>query len=290
MPIFRLPGPNSPSENPVFPSEKGVATGISSIYGRFTAVQADTFHSCFDSGVAFVIFKRMNLLFQQLFDAQSSTYTYLLADGVSKEAVIIDPVLDMIERDLNLVRELGLKLKYVLDTHIHADHVTASGRLRKETQAQIGVSRNANVTCADLKLGDGDEVTFGPFKIRILETPGHTNCSVSYVCEDKVFTGDTLLIRGCGRTDFQQGSAEKLYDSVTRKLFKLPLDMLVYPGHDYNGLTSSSIAMEMKHNPRLGQAKTKDEFKTIMANLHLPYPKMIDVALPANHACGIPKV
>ncbi len=227
------------------------------------------------------------LIFQQLFEVKSSTYTYLLADSETQEAVLIDSVLETVDRDLKLIKELGLKLKYVLDTHVHADHVTGAGEIRNRLGIKTAAAKNANVPCVDENLVENDEIKFGSFLIKVLESPGHTDASLSFYCEGMIFTGDALLIRGCGRTDFQSGSAEQLYDSVTKKLFKLPLDTIVYPAHDYKGFTSSTIEAEIKNNPRLGQGKTKEQFKEIMANLKLDYPKQIDVALPANMACGI---
>lgn len=227
-----------------------------------------------------------NLIFQQLYEAESSTYTYLLADAQSKEAVLIDSVIEMVDRDLKLISELGLKLVTVLDTHIHADHVTGAGEIRSRLGTQTAVPENAKVACADRHLKENDKVSFGPFSIQVLETPGHTDASLSFVCEGMVFTGDALLIRGTGRTDFQSGSAEELYESVTKKLFTLPEETIVYPAHDYKGFTSSTIGMEKKHNPRLGGGKTKEEFVKIMASLKLPNPKKIHEALPANEACG----
>lgn len=228
-----------------------------------------------------------NLIFQQLYEAKSSTYTYLLADSKSKEAVLIDSVLETVDRDLKLIEELGLKLKYVLDTHVHADHVTGAGEIRNRLGVKTAVAKNANVPCVDVNLIENDEIKFGSFTIKALETPGHTDASLSFYCEGMIFTGDVLLIRGCGRTDFQSGSSDQLYDSVTKKLFKLPPDTMVYPAHDYHGFTSSTIEAEIKNNPRLGQAKTKEQFKEIMANLNLAYPKQINIALPANMACGV---
>lgn len=227
------------------------------------------------------------LIFQQLFEAKSFTYTYLLADSETKEAVLIDSVLETVDRDLKLIEELGLNLKYVLDTHVHADHVTGAGEIRSRLGVKTAVAKNANVPCVDVNLAEGDEIKFGPFVIQVLETPGHTDASLSFYCEEMIFTGDALLIRGCGRTDFQSGSADQLYDSVTKKLFRLPSDTIVYPAHDYKGFTSSTIEAEIKNNPRLGQGKTKQQFKEIMANLKLDYPKQIDVALPANMSCGM---
>lgn len=227
-----------------------------------------------------------NLIFQQLFEAQSSTYTYLLADAVSKEAVLIDTVIETVDRDLKLISELGLNLIYVLDTHIHADHVTGAGEIRKRTGVKTAVPKTANVPCADLNLTDGDEIKFGEFLIKALETPGHTDASLSFYCEEMVFTGDVLLIRGTGRTDFQSGSAADLFDSVHHKLFTLPLETKVYPAHDYKGFTSSTIEMEIRHNPRVGRGNTKAQFIQIMKNFKLDLPKKIKESLPANMACG----
>jgi glyoxylase-like metal-dependent hydrolase (beta-lactamase superfamily II)/rhodanese-related sulfurtransferase len=230
---------------------------------------------------------KKNLIFQQLFEANSSTYTYLLADAHTKESILIDSVLETVDRDLKLIEELGLNLKYVLDTHVHADHVTGAGEIRNRVGAKTAVAKKANVPCVDLQLAEGDEVKFGEFTLKALETPGHTDSSLSFYIENMIFSGDALLIRGCGRTDFQGGSAEKLYESVTGKLFKLPPNTIVYPAHDYQGFTSSTIESEMAHNPRLGKNKSKEQFVEIMANLNLAYPKMIDIALPANQTCGL---
>lgn len=228
-----------------------------------------------------------NLIFQQLFESETSTFTYLLADAVSKEAVLIDPVIEKVDRDLKLVAELGLRLVCVLDTHIHADHVTGAGEIKKRTGAKTAVPRAAQVPCADLNLIDGDTIRFGTFTLTALETPGHTDASLSFYCEGFVFTGDVLLIRGTGRTDFQSGSSEALYDSVQQKLFTLPGETKVYPAHDYKGFTSSTIGMEILHNPRVGVGRTKSEFVQIMKNLKLDLPKRIDVSVPANLACGL---
>ncbi|MBX3018924.1 MAG: MBL fold metallo-hydrolase [Bdellovibrionaceae bacterium] len=228
-----------------------------------------------------------NPLFYQLFESESSTYTYLIADPLTKEAALIDPVIETIERDLKLIEELGVKLKYILDTHIHADHITAAGELRKRTGAKSAVSATAKVDCVDIALTHGQELALGEVKIKALSTPGHTNTCMSFVCGDRVFTGDALLIRGTGRTDFQQGSSEKLYDSVHQQLFSLPEKMQVYPGHDYRGQTASTIELEKKFNPRLGLAKSKSDFIQTMAELKLANPKKIHEAVPANMACGI---
>ncbi|PIS09879.1 MAG: MBL fold metallo-hydrolase [Bdellovibrio sp. CG10_big_fil_rev_8_21_14_0_10_47_8] len=227
-----------------------------------------------------------NLIFYQLFEHETSTYTYLLGDAKSKEAVLIDPVLETVDRDLQLVNDLGLKLKYVLDTHVHADHVTGAGEIRKRTQAKTAVSADAKVACMDVPLHDGDTLQFGTFEIKALSTPGHTDSCMSYVCEGMAFTGDALLIRGCGRTDFQQGSSHKLFQSVTHQLFTLPPDTVVYPGHDYRGQTKSSVEIEKKFNPRLGGGKTEAEFVKLMSELKLAQPKKIHEAVPANMACG----
>lgn len=232
---------------------------------------------------------RSDIIFHQLFESESSTYTYIIADKKTKEAAIIDPVLETVDRDLKLIEELGLRLKYVLDTHIHADHITGAGEIRKRTQAKTAVSQEAGVDCVDISLEDGEELLLGDKKIRVIATPGHTNTCLTYSFEGMIFTGDALLIRGCGRTDFQQGSSEKLYESVHEKLFKLSSETVIYPGHDYRGQTSSTIELEKKFNPRLGESKTKDDFKKIMSELKLANPKKIHEAVPANLVCGKPK-
>lgn len=230
-----------------------------------------------------------DLIFHQLFEHESSTYTYLIADPVTKEAALIDPVLETVDRDLKLVDELGLKLVYVLDTHIHADHVTGAGEIRKRTGAKTAVSSQAGVDCVDIPLEDGQELFLGDRKIRVIETPGHTNTCLTFHVDNMIFTGDALLIRGCGRTDFQQGSSDKLFDSVRNRIFKLPNETIIYPGHDYRGLTSSTVGAEKQHNPRLKESITLDGFKKIMAELKLANPKKIHEAVPANLACGQPK-
>lgn len=226
-----------------------------------------------------------NPLFYQLFELESSTYTYLLADEDTKEAVLIDPVLETLDRDLKLVSKLGLKLVYVLDTHVHADHITSAGKIREITKTKTCVSKNSGVRCADVLLSDGDELRFGRHTLKVLETPGHTNSCLTYIIGDKLFTGDALLIRGNGRTDFQQGSAEKLYDSI-QKLFNLTGDFTVYPAHDYIGQTKTTIELEKKFNPRIGNGKSKAEFVKTMSQLKLANPKKIMEAVPANIVCG----
>ncbi len=224
---------------------------------------------------------------RQLFDQDTWTYTYLLIDEATKEAAIIDSVKERFERDAKYIKELGLTLVYALETHVHADHVTASGQLRQEFGAKIGVHEDSGNECADLKLKDGDVLKIGEQEIKVLHTPGHTNGDVSYLIDGAVFTGDALLIRACGRTDFQQGDSETLYHSITQKLFTLPDETLVYPGHDYDGFTASTIGEEKALNPRLGNNKSKEEFMEIMDNMNLPRPKRMDVAVPGNLACGM---
>ncbi|HMV68700.1 MAG TPA: MBL fold metallo-hydrolase [Myxococcota bacterium] len=226
------------------------------------------------------------MIFRQLFEPTTSTYTYLLASPTTREAVLIDPVVEEVDRYVQLLDELGLKLRYTLETHVHADHVTAASKLRERLGSRSVVKRDAGASCTDVPVDHGDVVEVGDLRFEVRATPGHTDGCVSYVMADRVFTGDTLLIGGCGRTDFQQGSSERLYDSVTRQLFTLPPDTLVYPGHDYKGRTVSTIAEEKAMNARLGGGKTLEQFVQIMADLKLAYPKQIDRALPANLQCG----
>ncbi len=232
------------------------------------------------------------MLFRQLFDAETSTWTYLLADESTREAVLIDPVLEQVERDLTLLGELTLTLRFTVDTHVHADHVTGAGALRDRTGARTVLSERAGTGRPDLLVKQGDLVPFGRYALEVRETPGHTSGCVSYVARDGArtlaFTGDALLIRGSGRTDFQQGDARTLHRSVHEQLFTLPDDTLVYPGHDYKGRTVSTIGEEKRHNPRLGGGRSAEDFDAIMAALVLAQPKQIERAVPANLQCGVP--
>ena len=229
------------------------------------------------------------MIFRQLFDRDSCTYTYLLGDADTGDAVLIDPVRELVERDEQILRELGLTLRFTLETHVHADHVTGSGLLRQRLGSQSVVAEAGGAPCADVQARHGDRITFGGQSLEVRRTPGHTDGCVSYVdhANKRVFTGDTLLIRGCGRTDFQQGSPAKLYESVHEQIFSLPDDFSIFPGHDYKGRTASSVAEEKAHNARLGGGKSQAEFQVIMDNLKLAYPKKIDVAVPANLKCGL---
>ena len=227
------------------------------------------------------------IIFRQLFDYDTWTYTYLLADPDTKEGILIDSVKEQVDRDLKLLEELEIKLVYLLETHVHADHVTGAGEIRKATGAKIVYGAAANISCADIGVQDGEKLTFGSTFIQVIATPGHTDGCTSYFIEDKIFTGDTLLIRGCGRTDFQQGSSAGLWESVTGKLFTLPDATEVYPAHNYKGVMASTIGEEKKFNARLGAGKTKDVFQDIMSNLNLDKPKRIDIAVPANLKCGL---
>lgn len=226
------------------------------------------------------------MIFRQLFEPLSSTYTYLLGCEESGQAVLIDPVIVTAERDLALLRELGLQLTYTLDTHIHADHITAALQLKKSTGSMIAASGFDRLPCVDLGMEEGKPLQLGSITIHGIHTPGHTAGHFCYLSDNRLFSGDTLLIEGCGRTDFQNGDAAALYASVTGKLFTLPDECLVYPGHDYQGRYVSSIAQEKKRNPRLGAGRTLAQFSEIMANLNLPYPKFIDYAVPGNQQCG----
>jgi sulfur dioxygenase len=224
---------------------------------------------------------------RQLFDPESSTYTYLVWDTHSREAALIDPVQERVYRDITLIRELGLKLKYTLETHVHADHITGSATLRQTFNSIVIVHENSRAKCADVFIKGGDFIPMGTHRIHVLYTPGHTDSDVSYLIPGAVFTGDSLLIRGCGRTDFQSGDAGTLYDSITQQLFTLPDDTILYPGHDYEGRSFSSISEERSHNPRIGNNTGRDEFIKTMDTLKLDPPRRIHEALPSNLRCGM---
>ncbi len=228
------------------------------------------------------------MIFRQLFDPQSSTYSYLLGDERTGVAVLIDPVFEQARRDRALIAELTLKLLFTLETHVHADHVTGASLLKQRLGSRIALSGVSGAAGADLALAHGDRVAFGSRYLEARETPGHTNGCLTYVLDDEsmAFTGDALLIRGCGRTDFQQGSARTLYRSVHSQIFTLPPACLLYPGHDYRGLTVTSVDEERRFNPRLGSGIGEADFAGYMNNLGLPHPKQIDVAVPANLQCG----
>jgi len=232
------------------------------------------------------------LTFRQLFDPQSSTYTYLLADPATRQAILIDPVFEQVRRDVALIEELGLKLLWTLDTHVHADHVTGAWLLRERLGSRIAVGAASGAEGADRAIEPGGRVVFGKRYLEARATPGHTNGCLTYVLDDRsrAFTGDAVLIRGCGRTDFQQGSARMLYRSVREQIYSLPDDCLIYPAHDYRGLTSSSVGEERRYNPRLGEAVGEGDFVGYMENLGLAHPKQMEVAVPANLQCGRPAV
>ena len=227
------------------------------------------------------------MLFRQLFEPLSSTYTYLLGCETTGQALLIDPVVNSIERDLAAVASLGLKLAWTMETHIHADHITAALHLKQKVGSRIAAPAIDRLPCSDVGIEEGVPFALGEVTLAPLHTPGHTDGHFAYALADRVFTGDALLIDGCGRTDFQGGSAATLYASVTGKLFALADECLVYPGHDYQERRVSSIGQEKRRNPRLGGGKTQAEFEQIMAGLNLPYPKFIDWALPGNRQCGV---
>jgi len=231
------------------------------------------------------------VIFRQLFDPQSSTYTYLLADSATREAVLIDPVFEHVRRDAALLRELGLTLSASLDTHVHADHVTGAWLLKQRCGSRIMLAEASGVANADQLLKHGDQVRFGHRHLEVRATPGHTASCLTYVLDDQsmAFTGDSLLIRGCGRTDFQQGSPGLLYRSVREQILSLPADCLLYPAHDYRGLTVTSVGEERRFNPRLGGDVDASDFEGYMNNLGLPHPKLMDIAVPANLRCGQPE-
>jgi glyoxylase-like metal-dependent hydrolase (beta-lactamase superfamily II) len=223
----------------------------------------------------------------QLFDPVSSTFTYVLVDRATREAVVVDSVDQHFDRDMALLKRLDLALRYVVETHAHADHVTAAGRLRDATGALAAAPFHCGISPANVQLAHGDKLTFGAAEeILAIYTPGHTSGSTSYLWRGNLLTGDTLLIEGCGRTDFQSGDAGSLYDSVHERLFTLADDTRVWPAHDYHGNTVSTIGHEKRHNPRLAN-RDRAAFIELMANLQLPKPKLIDIAVPANRALGM---
>jgi len=227
---------------------------------------------------------------RQLFDTASSTYTYLVWCSESMDGILIDPVDVQVDRDLKVVSEEGVNLLYGVNTHAHADHITGTGILKTKVKGLRSIISKASTAKADILVGPGDEIVFGQRHVTVRATPGHTQGCVSYVTDDQmsVFTGDTLLIQGCGRTDFQGGSPSELFDSVHTQLFTLQDECVVYPAHDYKGRFSSTIGTEKATNPRLGGTKTKGEFIDIMNNLNLSMPKKLDIAVPANMICGVP--
>jgi glyoxylase-like metal-dependent hydrolase (beta-lactamase superfamily II) len=227
------------------------------------------------------------MIFRQLYEPLSSTYTYLIGCEETGQAILIDPVIVSMERDLVEVKRLGLALAYTVDTHIHADHITAALEMKSAVGSKIAAPAYDRLPCTDVGIEEGKPFRVGSITLQPLHTPGHTDGHFAYLFNDRVFTGDALLIDGCGRTDFQNGDADALYSSVREKLFTLPDEVLVYPAHDYNNRFVSSIAQEKKRNPRLGGEKTLEDFKEIMANLNLPYPKFIDYAVPGNRQCGV---
>lgn len=227
------------------------------------------------------------MIFRQLFEPISSTYTYLIGCEVTREAVLIDPVVNAMERDLAEINRLGLKLAYTLDTHVHADHITSALHLKQQVGSKIAAPAINQLACVDIGIEESKPFTVGQLRLMPLFTPGHTDDHFSFLFGDRVFTGDALLIEGCGRTDFQNGNTDTLYQSITEKLFTLPEETLVYPAHDYQQRRVTTIAQEKDRNPRIGKGKSLDEFRQIMANLNLPYPKFIDFAVPGNRQCGV---
>jgi sulfur dioxygenase len=245
------------------------------------------------AGILGALFSRLthsatdqDYIFRQLFEHKSYTYSYLLADKETREAVLIDPVVDVVDRDVKIIQELGLKLLYSINTHCHADHITGSGVLKERLKGNQSMISAMSGAKADIKIKHGEIIKFGKFMLEVRSTPGHTDGCVTFVWHDAgmAFTGDALLIRGCGRTDFQQGDPAMLYDKVHNEILSLPEEFLLYPGHDYTGQTVTTVREEKLYNPRL--TKPKPQFVDIMNNLNLPYPKQIDKALPSNLVDG----
>ena len=233
--------------------------------------------------ICYAIFYKLNInmVFEQLFDTKSSTYTYILSSGKGREALIIDPVIDNTDQYLHLLDKLELKLVKVIDTHIHADHITGLNELNKRTNCTKIMGDNSKSEVVDLRVKEDDNIEIDNINLKVIYTPGHTDCSYSFSMKDRIFTGDTLLINGTGRTDFQNGDPYQSYDSIFNKILKLPNNTLVYPAHDYNGKKSSTIQNERENNPRL-QVSSANEYADIMNNLNLSNPKMMDIAVPAN--------
>lgn len=227
------------------------------------------------------------MIFRQLFEPVSSTYTYVIGCEQTGQALLLDPVLPTWKRDLEVINRLELKLAYTLDTHIHADHMTAAATLKREAGSKIANPAMDRLPCADIGIEEGKPFRMGSVSFMPLHTPGHTDAHFAYALGDRVFTGDALLIDGCGRTDFQNGDSATLYHSVTKKLFTLPDETLVYPAHDYQNRRVSSIGQERSRNPRLGGGRSLEQFQKIMAELKLAYPKFIDYAVPGNRLCGV---
>src|ERR1041385_8008455 len=248
--------------------------------------RADRPRFCFHRYASFGEGRLGAMIFRQLFDSVSGTYTYLLASRRGGEALIIDPVLEKVDRYLQLIRELDLKLVKAVDTHLHADHITGLGALRDRTQCITVMGGQSGVDVVSMRVSEGDKLEVEGVALDVLYTPGHTDDSYSFLLPDRVFTGDTLLIRGTGRTDFQNGDPRAQYDSIFNKLLMLPNETLVYPAHDYKGDTVSTIGEEKLFNPRL-KVKSVNEYVNLMNNLKLPNPKMMDVAVPANIHVGL---
>ena len=232
------------------------------------------------------------MIFRQMFDRESCTYTYLLGDAETQAAALVDPVREHVARDLDVIEQLGLRLTHIFETHVHADHITGAGDLRKRTQAKSYVARDGGAPCADVPVDDGDVVKVGTIEVRVVTTPGHTSDCISFIVGergvfDRVLTGDALFVRGCGRTDFQNGDAATLFESVHEKLFALPDATLVYPGHDYRGLAVTTIGEEKRYNPRLRVGVTKEAFVATMAALGLPPPAKMawQIRLPSPWSC-----